>query len=165
MKPWAGRPTELAYLFNPAFCGWVLREAIEGYNSVRASGMPLPLAFLILPVVLHRPTRELVPMAVTTKLHVWLQEHPEVRVNFAERTRELAPFTREALLFLGAKGQLQVGDDGVVTVAGKLGRGKAALTQHSGEMRESLTKAKFVGRWFASSGETAMVFQMWGVCP
>ena len=24
VKPWATRPTELAYLFNPAYCGWVL---------------------------------------------------------------------------------------------------------------------------------------------
>lgn len=51
------------------------------------------------------------------------------------------------------------------TASGKFGRGKAALTDNSAEIRESLTKAKFVGRWFASAGETATVFQMWGVCP
>lgn len=165
MKAWAGRPTELAYLFNPAFCGWVLREAVEGYAGVKPAGLPLPLAFLILPVVLHRVTRELVPRAVTTTLHVWLQEHPEVRVNFAERTKELAPFTREALFFLGSRGHLQMADDGTITMAGKLGRGRIELLQESQETRDSLTKAKFVGRWFASAGETATVFQMWGVCP
>jgi hypothetical protein len=165
MKTWAERPTELAYLLNPAFCGWLLREAAEGYTSVKPAGMPLPLAFLILPVVLHQATRSRVPAAVTTKLHVWLQEHPEVRVNFAERTKELAPFTREALLFLVARGQLQVADDGAVTVLGKLGRGKAMLLEHSDEMKESLSRAKFVGRWFATAGEPATVFQNWGVCP
>jgi hypothetical protein len=165
VKTWAGRPTELAYLFNPAYCGWLLREAVEGYTSVKPAGLPLPLAFLALPVVLHRPTRELVPGAVTTKLHAWLQEHPQVRVNFAERTRELAPFTREALLFLSASRQLRVNDDGAITVAGKLGPGKAGLLELSGEMRESVSKARFVGRWFASAGAPATVFQMWGVCP
>src|SRR5579871_5442366 len=118
MKTWAERPTELAYLFNPAFCGWVLREAIEGYASVQATGMPLPLAFLVLPVVLHQATRERLPGAVTTKLHVWLQEHPEVRIQFAERTKELASFTREGLLFLGTRGQLRITDDGDVTIVG-----------------------------------------------
>jgi hypothetical protein len=165
MKTWAERPTELAYLLNPAFCGWLLREAVEGYTSVKPARMPLPLAFLILPVVLHQATRGQVPAAVTTKLHVWLQEHPEVRVNFAERTKELAPFTREALLFLVARGQLQVADDGAVTVVGKLGRGKAGLLEHSEEMKESLSRAKFIGRWFATAGEPATVFQNWGVCP
>lgn len=165
MKGWNTRPTELAYLFNPAFCGWVLREAVEGFSSVAPGGMPLPLAFLVLPVVLHRPTRELVPAAVTTKLHVWLQEHPELRVAFAGRVAELAPFTREALLFLGARDQIRVSDDGTIAVTGKLGRGKATLTEHSTEIKESLAKAKFVGRWFASAGEPKTVFQNWGVCP
>ena len=165
MKTWATRPTELAYLFNPAYCGWVLREAIEGYASVKPDGMPLPMTYLVLPVVLHRATRDLLPRGVATTLHGWLQERPELRINFADRTKELAPFTREAVLFLGVRGQLHVGDGGAVTVAGKLGRGKAALLDNSEEMKESLTKAKFVGRWFASAGEPATVFQMWGVCP
>ena len=165
MKTWVKRPTELAYLFNPAYCGWILKEALEGFTSVKPEGMPLPLTFLILPVVLDRATRNLVPRAVTTTLHVWLQEHPELRVNFAERTRELAPFTREAILFLGVQGQLCFEDNGAVKASGKLGRGKAELLENSDEMRDSLTKAKFVGRWFASAGEPATVFQMWGVCP
>ena len=165
MKTWAERPTELAYLFNPAFCGWALREAFEGYASVRPAGMPLPLAFLILPIVLHRETRERVPRAVTTTLHVWLQEHPEARVTFAERARELATFTREALIFLGSLGQLRVADDGAVLAHGKLGRGKAPLLRESQELGEILAAAKFAGRWFAHAGEPATVFQMWGVCP
>lgn len=132
---------------------------------MKPDGMPLPMAYLVLPVVLHRPTRDLVPRAVTTTLHGWLQEHPELRINFADRTKELAPFTREAVLFLGVRGQLHVGGEGTVTVTGKLGRGKAALLDNSEEMKSSLTKAKFVGRWFASAGEPATVFQMWGVCP
>ncbi len=165
MKTWAERPTELAYLFNPAFCGWVLREAIEGYASVQATGMPLPLAFLVLPVVLHQATRERLPGAVTTKLHVWLQEHPEVRIQFAERTKELASFTREGLLFLGTRGQLRITDDGDVTIVGKLGRGKAELLQGSDEIRECLARSKFLGRWFATAGSLATVLQNWGVCP
>lgn len=165
MKTWVERPTELAYLFNPAFCGWVLRGACEGYASVRPAGMPLPLCFLILPVVLHRGSRERVPRAVTTTLHVWLQDHPEVRVGFVERARELAPFTREALIFLGSRGQLRVADEGAVLVDGKLGRGKAPLLRESQELGEILAAAKFVGRWFAYAGEPATVFQIWGVCP
>lgn len=165
MKSWAERPTELAYLFNPAYCGWVLREAVEGYSSVKPPGMPLPLAFLILPVVLHRPTRELVPRAVTTTLHVWLQDRPEVRIDFAERARGLSPFAREALLYLGASGHLLIADDGNISAGKKLGRGKGPLLEQSAEMGECLSKAKFVGRWFASAGEPATVFQMWGVSP
>jgi hypothetical protein len=165
MKPWAERPTELGYLFNPGYCGWLLREAVEGYASEAPGGMPLPLAFLALPVVLHKPTRDLLPRSVASTLLVWLQESPEVRVGVAERTRELAPFAREALLFLGSRGHLAVTDDGRLTVGGKLGKGKAALLARSGDLKDALQKARFVGRWFAAAGTPAAVFQAWGVCP
>lgn len=165
MKSWAERPTELAYLFNPAFCGWLLREALEGYSSVKPGGMPLPLAFLTLPVVLHGPTRAELPGDLRTRLHPWLQDRPELRVNFASRVKELEPFTREALLFLAGRGQLLVEDDGLLRAGGKLGRGKAALLDQSVEMKDIVATAKFVGRWFASAGEPATVFQMWGACP
>jgi hypothetical protein len=165
MKPWAERPTELAYLFNPAYCGWLLREAVDGYAAEKPEGMPLPLAFLVLPVVLHRPTRECLPRAVTTVLQAWLQEHPEARVNIAERTGELAPFAREALLLLATRGHLVFAEDGSLTTAGKLRQGKGALIDRSGDLKESLLKAKFVGRWFALAGTSSSVFQAWGVCP
>lgn len=165
MKSWSDRPTELAYLFNPAYCGWLLREATDGYASEVTGGMPLPLAFLALPLVLHKPTRDLLPRSVASVLLVWLQEHPEVRVGVAERTRELAPFTREALLFLGARGHLVVSDEGCLTTGGKLGRGKTALVARSGDLKDALQKAKFVGRWFAAAGTAAAVFQALGVCP
>lgn len=165
MKPWADRPTELAYLYNPGYCGWLLREAVDGYVAEKPAGMPLAVAFLILPVVLHKPTRDLLPRDTRTVLQSWLQRHPEARVNVAERTRELAPFTREALLFLATRGHLAFADDGSLTTAGKLKQGKGALMERSGDLKEAIQRAKFIGRWFALAGTAASVFQAWGVCP
>ena len=91
MKPWAERPTELAYLFNPAYCGLLLREAIDGYNAEKPEGMFFPLAFLVLPVVLHRHTRELLPRGITTALQPWLQEHPQVHVTMVEQPGNSRP--------------------------------------------------------------------------
>lgn len=165
MTPWADRPSEVANLLNPAFCGLLLREAAVGYESVTPTGLPFPLAFLVLPVVLHEATRELLPRSTTTSLHAWLQENPQARVNFAERARELASWTREALLYLAARGTVRFAEGGAVQSAGKLSRGRSALEEGSAEVKLCLQKAKLVGKWFALAGDTATVLQMWGVRP
>ena len=85
-------------------------------------------------------------------------------MNAAGRTAELATFTRESLLFLGTRGHLTVADDGGLTTAGKLKAGKSGLIDQSTDLKASLQKAKFVGRWFALAGTAASVFQAWGVC-
>ena len=165
MTGWAKRPTEVAYNLNPAYCGWLLREAAEGYVGEKPAGMPFPLAFLVLPLVLHRATRETLPKSTVTTLHAWLQARPEARLGFASRARQLAPVTREAIVLAGSLDRLGFGDGGTLLATGKLGKGKAALLERSSTMKASVQKAKLVGKWFAEAGEPATVFHMWGVRP
>lgn len=165
MKEWLERPTEIGNNFNPAFCGWLLHEAVQGYCSATNSGMPFSLIFLILPVVLHRPTRNMLPRSTATALHPWLRAHPEAKIGLAERVSQLATITREATLFLSVRGLLAVTDDAALTVAGKLGRGKASIMDASEELRICVGRSKMVGAWFAAAGDAATIFQMWGVRP
>src|SRR3712207_6440195 len=96
---WRDRPPEAAYLLHAAFCALVLRAAVHAYRAERAAGLPLPLAFLVLPIVLHKRTRSALPTTARTRLHTWLASHPEMRVGFADRVTNLVPYTREAILF------------------------------------------------------------------
>jgi len=165
MKEWSERPTEVAYNFNPAFCGWLLREAADGYCSVTPAGLPFPLVFLILPVILHRPTRESLPRSTVTALHPWLREHPEVRVGLADRASQLAVIAREAVLFLSAHSLITLTNDAALVPSGKMARGKAPILAASEEIKTCVGKAKMVGAWFAEAGDVVTVFQMWGVRP
>ncbi len=165
MKEWSERPTEVAYNFNPAFCGWLVREAAEGYCSINPAGLPFPLIFLILPVVLHRPTRESLPRSTVTALHPWLREHPEARVGLADRATQLATIAREAVLLLSTNSLIRLTDEGALVPSGKLSRGKAPILAASEEVKVCVSKAKMVGVWFAEAGDIVTVFQMWGVRP
>jgi len=102
MTPWRSRPRDEANLFNPAFCGLLLFEAFKGYASTFEDGMPFPSSFLVLPLVLHKRTRELVPSRISASngLANWTVDHPEVKLGFADRMRVLIPITRESSLFL-----------------------------------------------------------------
>lgn len=165
MTEWTKRPTEVAYNLNPAFCGWLLREAALGYAEVKPAGMPFALAFLVLPVLLHRPTREALPRSTVTALHAWLREHPEARVGFAARARQLVPFAREGIILAGSVGLLSLTETGVLVAGGELQRGKTALLKRSAQVKSAVGKAGMFGKWFAEAGEPKTVYHMWSVSP
>ncbi len=60
MKRWDQRPFEIRNLFNPAFCGLVLFRALHGYEEIDARGMPFSLSLLVLPMCLHKESREVI---------------------------------------------------------------------------------------------------------
>ena len=162
MKRWSERPPEVAHLFNPAFCALLLREAVRGFDEVSPSGMPHPLVFLLLPIVLHKATRESLPGLITTKMHPWLQEHQEARIGFCERCAAILPHTREAILFamnaqivtLSQDGSMQPPVCGLTSFLGRVTRNR----RRAGNER--------ICRALAGLGRrNATIFAMWGVRP
>lgn len=165
MKPWNQRPVEEANLLNPAFCCTALTSSIVGYMAVDVEGMPYPLAFMLLPIVLHKATREALPQTIRTSLAAWIQEHTSVRVLFPERVVALKPHTREAILFGILHDWLTFRSDGRLrtTMAGQ--DVSRFLRRLDGEARECVMHARFVGRWFASAGSPQTVLALWGIRP
>jgi hypothetical protein len=163
MTIWEERPFEIANLLNPAFCAVLIASSVTGYEKEASKGMPYPLAFFVLPLVLHRSTRDEIPRSIVTRMHSWLQEKPEVRVGFAERMRAMTPFTREAIIFgiqvralgLNDQGELVKGD----------ARIKPGNWESGAEPNVCRQKAGFVGRWIARAGDLSTIFIMWGVQP
>lgn len=160
-RTWAQRPLEERTLFNPAFIARIVRASAEGYEQESGEGMPFPLAFLVPPIVLHRPTLDALPRAVTTNLLVWLDQHPYLRQTYPERARAVVAATREGLT-MGLQSGL-IDRERARLVAPPLARRRRPLsTDHSERI---LTRAKFVGRWLAGSGDVATIFAQWGVVP
>jgi hypothetical protein len=165
MSQWESRPQEEANLLNPAFCALIIALAVEDYVKDSPDGMPFSLAFLILPIVLHKPTRDALPQRTTRALSSWLDEHEEHRATFAERARALSPHVREALLYDLVHERLKLNDPGLLLV-GKKTRGFAGyLATATEEVKDCLSKAQFVGRWMSSAGTVPTIFALWGVRP
>jgi hypothetical protein len=99
MKPWAERTREEAHLLNPSFCCVTIASACSGYTESCGQTLSFALAFMVLPIILHKHTRESLPRTSRTSVPAWLQEHAEARIGFHERLMALQPFTREAMLY------------------------------------------------------------------
>jgi hypothetical protein len=161
---WSDRPIEEARLFNPAFLAALSWACAEGYGSVNTQGIPYPLLFVAMPVILHKNTRESLPKTIRTSLAAWLGDNPQVHIHFRERAKSLVPIVKEGVLF-GANGQLLEFSSSRIIVAPRPRSMISFLGQASDEVKDCMAKAKFVGRWFASSGDYTTVMALWGVTP
>jgi Family of unknown function (DUF6521) len=163
MKNWENRPTDVANLFNPAFCGEIIRLCAKSYAAESDSGFPYLLTFLVLPILLYEDTRTYMNARRYEFLHVWLQDHPHLRINFPERVRQLAPTTQESLGFLLQINALTLGDDARLVV--RPYRRKVAASQKSTQIKDFYDKAELLGRWFAKAGEVSTIYLVWGIRP
>jgi hypothetical protein len=165
MMSWIHRPAEEKALLNPSFCSTLLWQAAIGYAADAGAPLPFDVTFLVLPIVLHRETREALPKAVTTSLAVWLNENSLVRPRIADRATKLVTFTKEALMFGGVHGLLDL-TNGIVAANIDWKRKITAMLKGStDEVRACAKRAEFVGRWFAKAGSPGTVMALVGVKP
>lgn len=162
MNNWSHRSKEIAYLLNPAFCGRIIYTTIKQYNSDTKKSMPFPLVYLILPLVLHKNTRE--KISSRTKLLVWVQQNPELLINYAQRAKELVMITNEALEFLLQTGVILLNEEAELEISPET-KGLSKNKFVDSEIKECLTKSEHVGRWFANTGKVETIFIGLGVRP
>jgi hypothetical protein len=156
MTAWQDRsPIRAAYL-NPALVTALVAAACQGYNATRSEAMAWPLAFIAAPLVLHRPTRDSLPQTTATRLTAWIGGNAALQAGFPARAKALAPTVREGLRFGLRHRALTLGPDGLTSaISVRLGGDADIIT----------AKARFVGRWFGRSGDTATIFGLLGVEP
>src|SRR5262245_31843235 len=99
MQSWERRPIEEANLLNPAFCSLLIARSVEGYVETADRGLPFPISFIVLPILLHQDTRRSLPRSVATTMLGWIETNQTQLVGFADRVRRVRPYTQEALHF------------------------------------------------------------------
>lgn len=166
METWSARATEVANLFNPAFCAMLVAKACKDYTKKTREPLAFSLAYLVLPIVLHPRTRTALPYSTVTSLLSWTQEHRADLVEFGAHARVLGPYTREAIMFGVANDTLMLDESGGVATGSAYVTPAEKKTEHfTPEVRDCLNRAGFVGRWFAGAGTPATIFSAFGVAP
>ncbi len=162
MKRWDQRPVEIRNLFNPAYCGLILDRSFRGYQEEDPRGMPFSLTMLILPLCLHKQSRELLMQGNRRYFLKVASDHPELLVDFSRRTTDLLPFTFEALGFLMQLGAFTVASDG------RLAPVSAGIRKTVTGTAESIAcqrVARYLGKEFARVGDRTTVYATLGIRP
>jgi hypothetical protein len=159
---WIDRPSIVANLFNPAFCGEVIRLSITSFEKESNKDFPFPLAFLILPFLLHEKTRKSFPKTTSYKFYEWLEEQVEVRIGMQSRIKNMVSFTRETISFLIYYEVLKISDSGELI---SLPTKKKRIKINDDELAEIYSKSEFFGKWLSKTGAPTTIFATIGVEP
>jgi hypothetical protein len=160
------QPREVARLLNPCFCAALLQRTVEGFDSEEPRRpMPLLLAYLVLPLVLHEPTRESMPAAKATKFSTWVIQHPEIRSGLSERIAALLPFTTSGLSILTRTGVLTLGKKGELARSQVRVAGVTSYPKVSVSVGACWSKALLLGKLMSSVPRAARIWISLGVRP
>ena len=162
MKNWDIRTQEVAFLFNPAFCGRLLYLVIKTYNEKTRRAFPFPLIYLILPLVLHKETRNSINSK--TQLQLWVKRYPQLLIDFPKRARELVQITNESVEFLLQTGKIFLTPNGELEISST--SKTLSITKFvDEEISQCLQKCGHIARWFATSGRVETIYVVFGVRP
>ncbi|WP_282276228.1 three component ABC system middle component [Stenotrophomonas sp. PS02297] len=166
-SPWREQPSEQARLFNPAFLGALVLCSADGYQrtSQERHGLPYPLAFLVLPIVLHKLTREALPRTTRTSLPAWISVNAYTQVGFPVRASSLVSSTKDSIAVACRGGLIAIEGSRLCARAKMSTITQFANTVRSPEVSDCLKKAQFVGKWFSGSGDYQTIMALWGVRP
>jgi hypothetical protein len=161
---WSDRPTEEARNLNPAFCGELISRTVSEYFRLRQQPFAFALSFVVLPIALHKPTREQLPGNASAAFAGWVADRGPALAEFPDRVLRLVPVTREALLFLLQHKVIRLDAGGLSPGARTIGR-SARPSQVTDDVAEARSAASLLGRWFASEAAASSIMKGLGVSP
>jgi hypothetical protein len=123
--------------------------------------LPFVLAATILPITLHKPTRDLLPSRITASFSNWAQSNAQIRIGLGERLNDLLNFTCEGMFFAATNGAIELLPDGSSNFKGPDIKRK----DFGGDVPEIVKAAYFWGRWMAIAGSVRTVFYQLGLQP
>lgn len=162
VRSWNMRAHEVAFLLNPAFCGRILYSTIRIYSEKTSRAFPFPLIYLVLPLVLHKETRNLINSK--TQLQLWIQNYPHLLIDFPQRAKNLVTITNEAVEFLLQTGNVMLTENGELEIS-PVSRALSKTKFVDDEISECLKKSEHIARWFATAGKVETIYIEFGVRP
>jgi hypothetical protein len=162
VKRWDQRPFEIRNLFNPAFCGLILFRALYSYEEEDARGMPYSLSLLVLPLCLHKDSREVIANNPRSYLLKTTEKNPQVMVGFADRVTNMLPYALEGFGLLMERGCIAIAPDGCIqTIPDRVRK----TVKGTDETVSCQKVARIVGKEFARIADRVTVYTTFGIRP
>jgi hypothetical protein len=156
LPKWEDRNEIIANMFNPAFCGEIMRVCFYGYIKEKNKNFPFALLFLILPIILQEEIRLKLPDRISANLYKWTIENKDLLLYFYEKILSMQPYSKESIIFLINYKKVMLSDFSTIILIDK-----NVKTMNDNEYFE---KAFFLGKWF-SKYDASQIYRFFEIKP
>lgn len=156
--------TDLIAAQSPAHGALVMRSSLNGFESKSDQGMPLALAYLVLPLLARPGSQDPFRGSNSATGFVnFLARNQWVMVGFPDRVRRLRQYSQRSLLFGGSRGIIHFENGRIWSQKGTLRKEpKYRATTPAGRDH---AVAKRLGTWWADGPSVETTFSVLGVSP
>jgi hypothetical protein len=126
--------------------------------------MPYSLSLLVLPLCMHKRSREALAAGSRGYLLRVAEKNPLIQVGFAERATAMLPYAFEGFGLLMERGCIAIANDGRIRTVPNTAR-KTIGTNGTAETISCQRVARFVGKEFARIADRVTVYTTLGIRP
>ncbi len=156
LNPWSERPIEQAILFNPAFCGELIGRTVVEYQKIKNIPLPFEFGFVILPLILHKETREKIPARSNKKFATWAKNNKFLITELPNRIKLLRPISRESLIFGIKHNILTLNRFGIESYCNF----NIKIQLDSPDANDNRKVATSLGKWFGRQDSHKLILQV-----
>lgn len=124
--------------------------------------MPFSLSLLVLPLCLHKDSREVIVASTRSYLLKVTEKNPQMQVGFADRVTAMLPYAFEGFGLLMERGCISVADDGRLQTVPNRVRKSVTGTDETISCQRA---ARFVGKEFARIADRVTIYTTFGIRP
>ena len=152
-------------LFNPAYCGVLIYEAIRQYQSIDPGGMHCLLPYLVIPMSTSSEICHLLPSSTRSPLAGWAVDNEGSLISLAEMAASFMPIVDQAIYFLFEKKAISISEGGCFAIQDGAIAANPILIKSNKNSLLNYKSAGFIGRWFAATSSVENIFAHLGVKP
>jgi len=156
---------EEANLYNPAYVGVVLYQAIRECSEKNQQGLHCSLLYLIAPLALCGRYSSVLPVSVSTPLAGWVSDCEGHLVGFANSVSAYIDVVNMAIIFLLEQEAISLSENGFFLINNGAMPKLPAMINKNEAFKKAYLGSGFLGRWFGQSPSVEGIYTHFGVMP
>jgi len=152
-------------LYNPAYVGVVLYQAIREFQKKNTSGFHCALTYIVVPLSISPKYLKILPTTTATPIASWGARHEGELIGFASDVSAYVDIVHTAIAFLLEHNAVMLNEKGYYILTDAYFPQKPKYIIDNIRFKDSFLATGLLGRWFAEASTVESIYAQLGIRP